>query len=159
MINGGIKPNVIPDKCEAIMDFRLLPGQTTDMVLDALKKLINSLGYQVKNEPSGTPEEVFVYLEVLKKGEASYWKEWKNSTALKSFYNIVEKIYEKKPIYFFLPASADAVHYRNTNYCPQTILFGPGMAATAHAINEYMEVEDFINAIKVYSLFAYEFLK
>ncbi|MFX1479844.1 MAG: M20 family metallopeptidase [Promethearchaeota archaeon] len=159
MINGGIKPNVIPDKCEAIMDFRLLPGQTTKMVSDALKKLINELGYNVKDENEGTSEEVFVYIEILMKGEASYWKDWRKSSALKDFYNIVEKVYEKKPIYFFLPASADAVHYRNTGFCESTIIFGPGMAATAHAINEYMELQDFINAIKVYSLFAYEFLK
>ncbi|MFX1490038.1 MAG: M20/M25/M40 family metallo-hydrolase, partial [Promethearchaeota archaeon] len=81
------------------------------------------------------------------------------SSALKDFYNIVEKVYEKKPIYFFLPASADAVHYRNTGFCESAIIFGPGIAATAHAINEYMELQDFINAIKVYSLFAYDFLK
>ena len=67
MIEGGIKPNVIPDLCEAIMDFRLLPGQTTEIVLEAMKKLINELGYEVKDKPSGSPEEIFVYLEVLKK--------------------------------------------------------------------------------------------
>lgn len=159
MINGGIKPNVIPNKCEAVMDFRLLPGQTTEMVLNALRKLVNNLGYQIKEKPTGSPEEIFVYIEVLKQGEASYWENWRNSTVLTRFHNIIEKVYEKTPIYFFLPASADAAYYRNSNYCNSTILFGPGMAGTAHAINEYISIQDFINAIKVYSLFAYDFLK
>ncbi len=159
MINGGIKPNVIPDRCEAVMDFRLLSGQTTEMVLNALRILVNNLGYQIKEEPTGRPEEIFVYLEVLKQGEASYWKDWRNSTVLTRFHDIVEKVYEKTPIYFFLPASADAAYYRNSNYCNSTILFGPGMAGTAHAINESIVIQDFINAIKVYSLFAYNFLK
>ncbi|MFX1377255.1 MAG: M20 family metallopeptidase [Promethearchaeota archaeon] len=159
MINGGIKPNVIPDLCEAIMDFRLLPGQTTEMVLESLNKLITDLGYKVNDQPTGSPDEVFVYLEVLKKGEASYWRDWKDSKDLKSFYNIVEDVYKKKPMYFFLPASADAAYYRNTDYCQATIIFGPGVAGTAHTIDEYIEIQDFINAIKVYTLFAYRYLK
>jgi acetylornithine deacetylase/succinyl-diaminopimelate desuccinylase-like protein len=159
MINGGIKSNVIPDLCEAVMDFRLLPGQTTEMVLESLNKLITHLGYKVKDEPTGSPKEIFVYVEVLKKGEASYWKDWRDSKDLKIFHNIVEEVYKKKPIYFFLPASADAEHYRNTNYCQPTIIFGPGMPGTAHAIDEFIEIQDFIDAIKVFSLFAYKFLK
>jgi len=159
MIKGGIKPNVIPDFCEAILDFRLLPGQTTEIVLEGMKKLINKLGYEVKDKPTGSPEEIFVYLEVLKKGEASYWKEWRDSKDLKIFHDVVEEIYEKKPIYFILPASADAEHYRNTDYCKSTIIFGPGNPGTAHAINEYIEIQDFIDAIKVYTLFAMRLLE
>ncbi|MFX1312323.1 MAG: M20 family metallopeptidase [Promethearchaeota archaeon] len=159
MINGGIKPNVIPDRCEAIMDFRLLPGQTTEMVLNALKKLIKNLGYQIKDENKGRPEEIFVYLEVLSEGEASFWEEWKDSNVLNNFHEIIERIYKKTPIYFLLPASADAAYYRNTNYCKSTVIFGPGNAGTAHAINEFIEIQDFINSIKVYSLFAYDFLR
>ncbi|MFW9825081.1 MAG: M20/M25/M40 family metallo-hydrolase, partial [Candidatus Thorarchaeota archaeon] len=61
--------------------------------------------------------------------------------------------------YLLYPPSADAHYLRNTGYCPQTVLFGPGSAGTAHATNEYIEVQDFVNAIKVYTLFAYNFLK
>jgi len=159
MINGGIKSNVIPDFCEAIMDFRLLPGQTTEMVIESMKEMINSLGYDVRNEPTGSPEDVFVYLEVLKEGEGSYWNGWRDSKDLKIFNNIVQEIYKKEPILFILPASSDAEHYRNTDYCRSTILFGPGNPGTAHAIDEYIEIQDFIDSIKVYTLFAAEFLK
>ncbi|TFG25339.1 MAG: M20 family peptidase [Promethearchaeota archaeon] len=159
MINGGIKENVVPDRCEAIIDFRLLPDQTTEDVIDALKKVIKDLGYQIRDEPLGKPEDVFVYLDIFNQNEASYWKDWESSADLKMFHNIVEKIYKKKPFNFLFPACADAHYLRNKGYCPATILFGPGSAATAHAINEYIEIQDFINAIKVYTLFAYNFLK
>lgn len=158
MISGGIKPNVIPDLCEAIMDFRLLPGQTTDMILEGLKNLINDLGYEVRDDPICDPEEVFVYIDVIQRGEASYWADWKNSEPLKLFKKIVENTYGKKPIYFFMPASADARFYRNTGYCPSTVLFGPGNAGTAHAVNEFIEIQDYLDAIKVYSIFASNFL-
>ena len=159
MIKGGIKSNVIPDQCESVIDFRLIPGQKIEMILNGLKKLIKELGYQIKSEPKGLPEEVFVYLEVIDKGEASYWKEWKNSQTLKDFYNIVEQCYKKKPFYFLHPGSADTKYIRNTNYCQSTIMFGPGNGSLAHTINEYIEIQDYINAIKVYTLFAYNFLK
>ena len=159
MIKAGIKENVIPDHCEAIMDFRLLPGQTKEMVLEALKKLIKDIGYEVKDDPTGLQDELFFYLEVEGASEPSYWSDWENSKDLKNFYDIVEKCYNKKPFYFLLPASADANYLRNTNYCRNSIIFGPGVATTAHAVDEYVEIEDFINCIKVYTLFAYNFLK
>jgi succinyl-diaminopimelate desuccinylase len=158
MIDGGIKSNVVPDNCESIIDFRLLPNQSTEMVLNALKQLINKLGYEVKNEATGEPEEVFAYLEVIQESEASYWEDWRESVALKDFHDILERIYKEKSLYFLLPASADASFYRNTDYCPSTIIFGPGNAATAHAIDESMEIQDYIKAIKVYTIFAYHFL-
>ena len=72
---------------------------------------------------------------------------------------LIGKIYNKKPFYLLLPASADAHYIRNSGFCPQTVLFGPGRGEKAHAVDEYIEIEDFINSIKVYSLFAYKFLK
>ena len=124
-----------------------------------MRKVITGLGYEIKNKPTGEPKESFVYLEVLKDSKASYWKDWRNSKELKQFNSIVEKIYKKKPIPFFFPAGADASHYRNSGYCSSTILFGPGMATSAHSVNEYIEIQDYIKAIKVFTLFAYSFLK
>ena len=158
-IIGGIKENVVPDKCESVIDFRLLPGQSIDSVLNALKILINDLGYEVKNEPIAKPEKVFVYLEVFHQSEPSVWKEWENSENLKLFFSVIENIYEKKPFYFFFPACSDAHFYRNNGFCPATVAFGPGSAATAHATNEFIEIDDYINAIKTYTLFAYMLLK
>jgi acetylornithine deacetylase/succinyl-diaminopimelate desuccinylase-like protein len=159
LINGGIKDNVVPDKCEASIDFRLLPGQKVEAILDALKKLIEDIGYRVKDEPTGDPEEFFVYLEVTQYSEPSYWKDWKKSSTLDDFYKTVEKVHRKKPFYLFFPASADASHLRNQGYCPETIIFGPGSGSSAHSTDEYIEIQDFINAIKIFTLFAYNYLK
>jgi len=158
MISGGIKENVIPDRCEGVMDFRLLPGQKPEKIIGALKRIIEELGYEVRDEPTGNPEDVFVYLETIHQSEASYWNDWEDSLILKDFFSFVEKIYGSKPFYFFFPACADAHYLRNTGYCPDTILFGPGNATTAHAIDENIDIQDFIDSIKVYTLFAYNFL-
>ena len=159
MIKGGIKENVIPDSCEAILDIRLLPGQQVTPIIEALKRLISDdLGYLVKNNSTNPLKKVFVEIEIVTASEGSYWKNWEESDDLNDFYEIVETIYEKKPLYLLLPASADAHYLRNDGYCPQTILFGPGKGRTAHSIDENLEILDFIRAITVYTIFAYKFL-
>jgi len=159
MIKGGIKENVIPDLCEAVLDIRLLPKQRSETIMKALQKLIEEdLGYVVKDQSNATPKEVFVELEIITDSEGSYWSQWEDSVDLQEFYDLVESVYEKKPYYFLLPASADARYFRNDGFCPQTIIFGPGKGRTAHAVNEHIEIIDFIRAIKVYAIFAYRFL-
>ena len=159
MIKGGIKVNVIPDSCEALLDVRLLPGQQVEPIIEALKKLIRDVvGYLVKDDSNNPPGEVFVEVEIVTASEGSYWENWEESDDLNDFFELVETIYEKKPFYLLLPASADAHYLRNDGYCQQTILFGPGKARTAHAIDENIEILDFIRAIKVYAIFAYKFL-
>ena len=159
MIKGGIKENIIPDLCEAVLDVRLLPKQKSETFMRALQKLIEEdIGYPVKEQSTVTSNEVFVELEIITDSEGSYWSEWEDSVDLKNLYALVETIYETKPYYFLLPASADAHHLRNEGYCVQTVLFGPGKGRFAHAVNEYIEILDFIQAIKVYTIFAYRFL-
>ena len=39
-INGGVAINIVPDKCEANLDIRLLPSQTKDEILETIKSKI-----------------------------------------------------------------------------------------------------------------------
>ena len=128
-------------------------------ILHHNKAIEQDVGYKVLNANEVKPNEISVVLEIQHESEGSYWNGWEKSSDLKEFTSIVEKVYERTPFYFLYPACADAHYYRNHDYCPATILFGPGSASTAHAIDEFIEIEDFINAIKVYTLFAYKFLK
>ncbi|MFX0070955.1 MAG: M20 family metallopeptidase [Candidatus Hermodarchaeota archaeon] len=159
MINSGIKDNVVPDECEAIIDIRTLPGQSIEDIINGFKKLINNTGYKVIDNPDSEPNDVYVHLEIMSQSNGSYWRNWKDSEVLKEFKKICDECYPKKSIYFLFPASSDAKYFRNSGYCEQTILFGPGNASKSHTIDENISIEDFLIAIKVYSLFAYEFLK
>ncbi len=160
MIKAGIKENVVPDRCEALIDVRLLPGQKVDSIIDGLKELIlNETSYNIKDKLGENNNEPYVFVETSDASEGSYWKDWEESNHLKTLHDIIEKTYNKKSFYLLLPASADAHYIRNSGICPQTVIFGPGRGEKAHAVDEYIEIEDFINSIKVYALFAYEFLK
>jgi acetylornithine deacetylase/succinyl-diaminopimelate desuccinylase-like protein len=68
IIHGGMKENVIPSKCEATFDCRILPGQTTAQTLDTIKDLLKDVGMEKltfetiqANEPSESPMETPLY--------------------------------------------------------------------------------------------------
>ncbi len=43
MMRAGVKENIIPDECEAVIDCRLLPGQDMDYLLEQLKRAVGTL--------------------------------------------------------------------------------------------------------------------
>lgn len=66
MINGGVKENVIPDYCEAVVDCRLPVGMTSDDMLRELRKAtkgISGLDFEViQHHPaSGSPVDHVFY--------------------------------------------------------------------------------------------------
>lgn len=159
IIEGGVKDNVIPGKCEAIMDFRTFPGIDAAMILDGLTQVITKdCNYPVKKEHKKESDEIYVTLELIHELEASYWSGWESSDRLKTLKSYTKKVYGRTPFYSLFPAATDARYLRNSGYCPQTVVFGPGDGSMPHAVDEYIEIEDFINAIKVYALFGYNFL-
>lgn len=50
IIEGGIKSNVIPTVAEATVNFRILPGETTETVLEHIRRVI---GDEIRIEPVG----------------------------------------------------------------------------------------------------------
>ncbi|TXT61199.1 MAG: N-formyl-4-amino-5-aminomethyl-2-methylpyrimidine deformylase [Promethearchaeota archaeon] len=159
IIKGGDADNIVPGECEGLIDFRLLAGQNPVNIMHALEKMISNLGFRHLDQTQLQSEAIGVYLEQQFSAEASYWNEWRNSTHLRYFYNLVEQTFGRKPFYFLYPACSDARFIRNTGCCRNTIVFGPGNAGSVHSVDESIEVEDFLNAIKIYALFAYKFLK
>ncbi|MDP3769969.1 MAG: M20/M25/M40 family metallo-hydrolase [bacterium] len=49
-INGGVAVNIVPDKCEANLDIRLLPSQTKENILKMIREKLDELNiqYQLK---------------------------------------------------------------------------------------------------------------
>ncbi|WP_036640959.1 peptidase dimerization domain-containing protein, partial [Paenibacillus durus] len=43
VINGGIKESMIPDRCEALIDRRLIPGEAEDAALREIEQIIAGL--------------------------------------------------------------------------------------------------------------------
>jgi carboxypeptidase PM20D1 len=51
MLNAGIKENVLPGRAEAVVNFRILPGETTDSVLAAVERIVDDERIEVSPLP------------------------------------------------------------------------------------------------------------
>jgi acetylornithine deacetylase/succinyl-diaminopimelate desuccinylase-like protein len=52
MLNAGVRPNVIPGEARAILNIRLLPGDTIDVLLGELRKLVNDPQVRLEVQPN-----------------------------------------------------------------------------------------------------------
>jgi len=52
MLNAGVRPNVIPGEARAILNIRLLPGDTIDVLLGELGKLVNDPLVRLEVQPN-----------------------------------------------------------------------------------------------------------
>ncbi len=61
-----------------------------------------------------------------------------------------ENVYGKKPPIVGSPAGCDSRTWKNIAKCP-TIQFGPGHLEQCHAVDEYLDVEEYFRCIRVYA--------
>lgn len=138
-IEGGIAPNMIPDRCRVLMDIRTVPGMTAEELLGQAKIFSGEEGQaadgrfevsvQIKNNRRaielGTGRPLFLNLKESLEQE--------NMSA------------ELTGINFFTDASILAERDLTTDI----LLFGPGEPDMAHKPNERVELEKYQAAIRV----------
>jgi carboxypeptidase PM20D1 len=55
MVSGGFKDNALPPSARAVINFRILPGETTVSVTDRVKRVIDDPGVSVVDEKANDP--------------------------------------------------------------------------------------------------------
>lgn len=137
MIEGGITPNMTPDSCRIVMDIRMVPGLTGEMIVDWTKVAVR----QKAEELPG----LTVQHKVLNHRRAIEIEE--NHPMVMQMRQILQnKGYtgQSVGVNFFTDASVlDSTGDR------QVLLFGPGDSAMAHQPNEYVEIKKYEDAILV----------
>ena len=136
VIQGGTRPNMVPDYCEAIVDVRLPIGVDHQEIEDMLAKIVAESGeegisYDLswKSEGNYTDEDA-VIVQTVKKNAEALWG--------------IEVI----PAYQW--ASSDARDYRRVGI--PTIQYGPSNTEGIHSYNENVDIEDVVNAGQIYVL-------
>lgn len=78
-INGGVAINIVPDKCEASIDIRLLPSQTKDEILKTIKSKIDELKIQynlevLQCEQAYLTDDKNLFVQILKNNASEVLK-------------------------------------------------------------------------------------
>ncbi|NLC63976.1 MAG: M20 family metallopeptidase [Thermoanaerobacterales bacterium] len=141
-IRGGNKVNIVPDKCEILMERRLLPGETAE---DVIRELREWIGEDHRVTIKSYPELKAAVSEP-------------ESRLVKDMADVVKGVLGKKPVIKSFPAGCEASFFINYLKIP-TIIFGPGSLNQAHKADEWVAINDLIEAAKIYSLISYRYLR
>lgn len=139
IFNSGVKENVIPLKASATVNFRILPGDTSEIVIAHVKEVLNDERIQLSyseffSEPSKVSLTDAVGFRTIQKTIGQVYGDIivaptlvVGGTDSKHFKNVSDNVYR------FLP-----IHINNDNI------------KSFHGINERISVENFENAIRFY---------
>lgn len=147
LIKGGMKENIIPELCEAVCDVRVVPGMTSEAILDEVRSVIASL----KEEDPEIDANV---------SSISWWPPSEISTSqeiYKAAKRSAEAVtgYELKPI--GTSGSNDTAWLTNIAKIP-AIAFGPGdnYRSGVHGPDEWVSINRLVDFAKIYGLMAME---
>ena len=138
-IEGGQKPNVVPDLCEADIDIRYLPGKNHAQIIDEVRELINILK---KEDPQIEAEiEVIRYRSSLESD--------KNTPVIKAIRQAGKEILGRYPEFKGMITPGDSEYLVNAGI--PSVIFGPGDEGLAHTSNEWIAIDDILTATKLYA--------
>ncbi|MBA7527010.1 N-formyl-4-amino-5-aminomethyl-2-methylpyrimidine deformylase [subsurface metagenome] len=146
VIMGGERSSVVPDICKLKVSRFTVPGETGAMFYSQVLEIIERLKLEDPNFNAraellydSNPSIVSEVAEIVKK----------MSYALKDIFGSKHLI-----VFKGTPQHDDADFLTNMAGIP-TLIFGAGKNSVAHIPDEYIPIDDFINATKVYAMAFY----
>jgi carboxypeptidase PM20D1 len=137
MFNAGVKDNVVPQQAEAKVNFRLLPGDTPEMVVSYIEDLVDDPAIKVS-----------VYRWVDRPPVADY-----PNGGFAVISEAVKTVYPEAVVVPSLLAGAtDTRHYVkevDNHYRFHGMIISVDQAGSVHGTNEYLSVESFDNMIEI----------
>jgi carboxypeptidase PM20D1 len=140
MISGGIKDNVLPQEANAVINFRLMPGDTIAGVCEHVKKAFNDERVTFQPVEKGAWEPSMISSM--------------DSTVYHSLEKIICQIYGYMPVAPYVTLGATDARYYSPicenvyRFSPQ--IFGAGDLPRIHGVDERISVEDLAQGVQFY---------
>lgn len=141
MIEGGVKTNVIPDRASIHVDRRILPGETPEGVVAEIREIAERAIADVPGLRVETSAPIG-RLAIEADPESAVGR------ALQAATHQIDK--ELVLTGFF--AGTDGKHFSAAGI--PTLIMGPGDSSTAHTPNEWVGIDEVIEATQLYALAA-----
>lgn len=141
MISGGVKTNVIPDSCEMFIDRRIVPGETPEGTLAEIQLLAE----QALSSSAGLRVEVTARI-------SRPARESDPDSMVGRALQEATRFLGKEPVFDGFFAGTDAKHFAPKGW--PTLVVGPGDPSTAHTADEWVGIDEVLEATKIYALTA-----
>ncbi len=139
--------NVMPGESVAYIDIRTIPGQDHREIKESLDLILTELGSQ---DP-----DFNVTLEYL--ADKPVVSMGKDEPIVLTAAEAYRDITGKEPVYNGVPGTTDGTYLRDLKGIP-SLVNGPGPRHMPHQTDEYVEIEELIESVRMYALTSYRFL-
>lgn len=137
IIEGGTKINMVPDHCRALVDIRIMPGQSAQEVFGQISDELRAL--QERDEE--------LKVEVLLRGATDPFLTPKDSLLVEHLAASIHEVTGADASYFGKSSTCDGNIISHELGIP-VVVYGPGNPST-HGPNEYVDVPDLVEAASV----------
>ncbi|MFX1508949.1 MAG: M20 family metallopeptidase [Promethearchaeota archaeon] len=144
-INGGVAANVVPDRCNAQIDFRILPGQTPQEMVEFIQHYAEKLGISEVCD-----------IEIIEAFEGNSIPNYEQNKIVTTMFDASKEI-AGPTVYFLVPYATDGRLLRRAGI-ESTVVYGPGNLFLAHTADENVAIEDLVKVTKVFALTAIRYL-
>jgi succinyl-diaminopimelate desuccinylase len=147
LIDGGVKANVVPDRCTIYIDRRLVPGedpaQTTDEIRDIAERAI-----------AGMPG---IAVQIVPGSELRPAAMSDPNGALAQAMLAANRFLGLSPELTGFSMATDGRHFAAAGY--PVIIYGPGDPRLAHVPDEWVGIDEVLDATRAYALAALALLR
>jgi succinyl-diaminopimelate desuccinylase len=138
-IHGGVKTNVVPDKCSVTVDMRTVPGMSHSAIIKDFENIIAKL--------SGKTPDFKADIKILNDRAAVETKA--SHPFVQLAIGVIQKEFNKELKAEGVNFYTDASIFLPASGLP-CIFYGPGEASMAHQPNEYTSVDNLMEATHFY---------
>ena len=140
MISGGTKVNIIPERCELTVDRRMIPGETSETIMNELRRVIAPIievekGLQIETSVRPNCFDPYLISE--------------NQQIVQATMESFEQVTGQKPKTTAKAACTDASHLFHKAGIP-TVLFGPGDENFSHKPDEHVAIENIMLSTEIF---------
>lgn len=139
MIRGGQAPNVVPERCEVVVDRRLSPGEDAEAALAEIDGLLDDLREEGDDIVMEAPYLVLPSMET----PAAH-------PLVAIVEDAVEKVMGARVPARGVPYGTDASNLSGVGGIPSVVL-GPGSIDQAHTADEWVPIREVEQAAKIYA--------
>ncbi|WP_069808139.1 M20/M25/M40 family metallo-hydrolase [Vulcanisaeta thermophila] len=141
MMQCGEAENVIPSRCQLTLDIRIPPGRTCSDVAKAVNDVLSNHrdGVSIELRPCTEPVEVDI-----------------NNPAVRAVSRAIIKTLNQRPILARKWGTSDMNEL--VALTRNLVAYGPGEGFFSHSEEEFVRVDDYLNAIKIYRNSILEFM-
>jgi succinyl-diaminopimelate desuccinylase len=138
LIKGGTAENIIPDRCDIIIDRRTIYHENIDDVVREITSRFDELKKR---------DSAFDYSYNITE-ELGPWRAGDDSALLKTADRVYRDCFNKKPVLKDLGATCETALFARQG--ADTLVFGPGSIKQAHTRDEFVEIEQLNGACEYY---------